>query len=144
MVKAHPGNAIRSSAERGVKGSIAKLSPREIVDAYLAAVASGDFERARKWLSDETFSSRSPISTYDSADAFIANISRVEAILEKVERRKMFVEGNEVCVILDYVTRMDKRQVWPVAHLMRVENGKITYMESFFDTREYAAMFVIE
>ncbi|MBI3897640.1 MAG: nuclear transport factor 2 family protein [Gammaproteobacteria bacterium] len=107
----------------------------------MTAFAARDFDRVRTLLADESFRSRSPISEWENADAFIDSISRVGPILEMVERRHTFAEGNEVCVILDYVTRMDQRHVWPVAHVMRVENDKIVFIESFFDARAYAAMF---
>lgn len=118
-------------------------SPAEVVDAYLAAIAAGDFARARTWLSDSGFSTRSPIAAFNDADAYIADISRVGAILERISRRKTFVDGNEVCAIVDYVTHMEQRQVSPVVHLMRVERGKIVGIESFFDARAYAEMFEV-
>lgn len=117
--------------------------PIEVVNAYLAAIAAGDFERARDFLSDLRFSTRSPIGAFNDADAYIADISRIGAILERINRRKSFVDGNEVCVIVDYVTHMEQRQVSPVAHVMRVEEGKIVSIESFFDARAYAEMFQV-
>ena len=113
----------------------------EIVDAYLAAIAARDFQRARSYLSDRGFSTRSPISTFTSADAYITDISRVGAILERLHRRKTFADGDEVCAIVDYVTHMHQRLVSPVVHLMRVQDGKIVSIESFFDARAYAEMF---
>lgn len=116
----------------------------EIVHGYLNAIAARDFQRARSFLSDGDFSTRSPISTFNNADAYIADISRIGPILENIERRKMFVDGDDVCAILDYVTRMDQRQVSPVAHWFRVVNGKIASIESFFDARAYAEMFDVD
>lgn len=126
-----------------VRLSVETFNPAEVVNAYLDAIAAGDFVRARRCLADQDFSNRSPISTFDNADAFIADISRVGAILERLERRKLFVDGNDVCVILDYVTYMEKRQVTPVVHWMRVVGGKITTIETFFDARIYEALFQI-
>lgn len=119
-------------------------TPRQIVDAYLDAIAACDFRRARAWLSDGRFSNRSPISRFYSADAYVADISRVGAILEGIERRKTFVDGNQVCVILNYITRMDRRQVTPVVHWMCVDEGRIASIETFFDAREYAAYFQVD
>jgi ketosteroid isomerase-like protein len=119
-------------------------SPAEIVDAFFDAIAARDFPRVRSLLSDDGFSTHSPIAAFNNADAYVADISRVGPILEAVQRRKTFVDGNDVCAIVDYVTRMDRRQVSPVAHLMQVHQGKITFIETFFDAREYAAMFDID
>lgn len=115
--------------------------PKQIVQAYLDAIAERDFERARRLLADERFCQRSPIASFDSADAYVADITRVGAILERIERRRMFVDGDDVCVVVNYVTRMDRRQVTPVVHWMRVERGRIASIESFFDARGYDAMY---
>lgn len=115
--------------------------PDDVVNSYLDGIAAGDFARVRSCLADSGFSNRSPISTFDNPDAFVADISRVGAILERIERRRIFVEGTDVCVILDYVTHMHKRQVTPVVHWFRVVNGKITSIETFFDARVYEELF---
>src|SRR4051812_3321336 len=114
--------------------------PQEIVADFFRAIAERDFEQVRLCLSDGGFVSRSPVSTFDNADAFINDIARVGPILEGVQTRKMFVDGNDVCAIVDYITRMDQRQVTPVVHLMRVEGDKIASVETFFDARAYAEM----
>lgn len=123
---------------------MSELSPANIVDAYFAAIAARDFERARTWLADEVFSTRSPIAAFDDADAYIADISRVGPILEGMQRRQTFVDGNHVCAIVEYVTRMDRRQVSPVVHLLRIDKGRIASIESFFDARAYAEMFDVD
>jgi len=125
----------RLAAEPGVE---------EILHAWLDAIADRDFDRARRYLADTGFEHRSPISHGDDADAYIADISRVGAILESVETRKVFARGNEVCVVVDYVTHMDKRRVTPAVHLMRIDRGKIAAIETFFDARSYAEMFTVE
>lgn len=117
------------------------LRADEIVNGYLGAIGARDFERARRFLADRGFSNRSPISSFDDADAFVADLSRVGAILERMEQRRMFVDGNEVCVILDYVTHMQRRQVTPVVHWMRIADGKIAAIETFFDARVYEELF---
>ena len=123
---------------------MAALTPSEVVNAYIDAIAARDFPRARAWLSDGRFSTRSPISAFESADAYVTDISRVGLILEGIERRRVFADGNDVCVILNYITRMDRRQVTPVVHWMRVEDGKIVSIETFFDARAYDAFFRID
>lgn len=111
---------------------------------FLAGITARDFQAVRACLADTKFSSRSPIGTFESADAYVADISRVGPILEGVERRKTFVDGNDVCAVVDYVTRMDRRQVSPVVHLMHIERGKINSIETFFDATGYVAMFEVD
>lgn len=123
---------------------MSRPTPRELVAAYFEAFAARDFERMLTYLSDQRFSYRSPIATFDRAEAFVRDISRIGPILEAIERRKTFCEGNDVCSILDFKTRMDRLQVTPVVHLATVEDGKIVAIETFFDAREYAKLFEVE
>jgi hypothetical protein len=117
------------------------MQPREVVQAYLDAVEARDFECARRYLADVHFHYRSPISGFDNADAFIADVSRIGAILEKIVRRKTFVEGDEVCSILDFVTRLSGPETTAVVQVARVEAGKIVDLEVLFDASRYRELF---
>jgi len=117
-------------------------APEEIVSALLHAFEARDFELARTFLSDDAFSYQSPIESFTSADAFISNISRVGPILERIERCKTFVSGNEVCSVLKVHTTMDTLNAAPVVQLVTVVDGKITAMEAIFDATEYNRMIV--
>lgn len=119
-------------------------APDEVLHEFVDAIAAHDFTRARRCLSDADFTHRSPISHGRNPDTFVADISRVGAILDGVEPRTTFVSGNEACAILNYVTHMDKRRVTPVVHWVSVADGKITSLETFFDARAYAEMFTVE
>jgi len=120
---------------------MAQPAPREVVDAFLRALGERDFEHARRFLSGEHFATRSPIGTFCDADSYIEDISRVGPILERIERRRLFAEGDQVCAVVDFVTRMDRRYVSPVVFVMQVEDGKIVSIESFFDASGYTEMF---
>jgi predicted SnoaL-like aldol condensation-catalyzing enzyme len=119
-------------------------TPVEVVSAYLDAFESRDFERARQYLSDTDFHYHSPVSDADNADAFTINISRLGPILERIERRKVFTQGNEVCVIMHLITTMESMKDVPVVELATVVDGKISDMEVFFDASEYNKMFDID
>ena len=123
---------------------MSRPTPRQTVDAYFDALRARDFDRVRACLSDDRFSYRSPISHFDRADAFVRDISRIGPILEGIERRKTFCEGNDVCCIADFKTRMASLQVTPVVHWATVEDGKIVAIETFFDAREYAKLFEVD
>jgi hypothetical protein len=117
-------------------------TPEEIVSALLDAFEARDFELARTFLSDDAFSYRSPIESFTNADAFISNISRVGPILERIERRKTFVNGNDVCSVLKIRTTMETLNATPVVQLATVVAGKITAIEAIFDATEYNKMIV--
>jgi predicted SnoaL-like aldol condensation-catalyzing enzyme len=119
-------------------------TPVEVVNAYLDAFEDRDFERARQYLSDTSFHYHSPVSDAGNADAFTINISRLGPILERLERRKVFTQGNEVCVIMHLITTMEHLKDVAVVQLVTVVDGKITDMEVFFDASEYNKMFDID
>jgi len=118
-------------------------TPVAVVNAYLDAFEDRDFERARQYLSDTDFHYHSPVSDADNADAFTINISRLGPILERIERRKVFTQGTEVCVIMHLITTMEHLKDVPVVQLTKVVEGRITDMEVFFDASEYNKMFDI-
>jgi hypothetical protein len=117
-------------------------APEDVVNALFDAFEARDFERARGFLSDETFSYQSPIESFNNADAFIANISRVGPILERIEHCKTFVKGNDVCSVLKIHTTMDKLNAAQVAQITTVLDGRIIAMEAIFDATEYNKMIV--
>ena len=116
----------------------------KIVTAYLDALEDRDFEQLRTFLSDTGFSYRSPVSMADNADDYIIIISRVGPILERIERVRTFVDGDDVCSILRFRTTMESLKEVPVVQLTSVANGKIVAIEVFFDASEYNKMFDFE
>jgi limonene-1,2-epoxide hydrolase len=114
------------------------------VEGHLRAVAARDFDRARTYLADRGFSYRSPLSRHADADQFIADISRVWPILEGIDVRRTFADGDAVCTILDYRVRPSSLQIVPVAQLARVSGGRIVELEAIFDASDYRRMGEVE
>ncbi|MDH3832435.1 MAG: nuclear transport factor 2 family protein [Gammaproteobacteria bacterium] len=123
---------------------MSETAAEKIVTAYLDALENRDFERLRSFLSDTGFSYRSPVSKADNADDYTLIISRVGPIIEKIERVRNFVDGDDVCSILRFRTTMDTLKEVPVVQLTSVVNGKIVAIEIFFDASEYNKMFELE
>ena len=123
---------------------MSETAAEKIVTAYLDALENRDFERLRSFLSDTGFSYRSPVSKADNADDYTLIISRVGPIIEKIERVRTFVDGDDVCSILRFRTTMDSLKEVPVVQLTSVVNGKIVAIEIFFDASEYNKMFEFE
>lgn len=130
---------VRGFAAVGMRMS--QQSPESIVTAFIDAIEARDFECARRYLSDTQFSYHSPVSRTDDADTFVIIISRVGPILEGIERRRTFVDGNNVCSILNYRTTMEALQEVPVVQLATVADGKIVALEALFDASAYNRMF---
>ena len=123
---------------------MSETAAEKIVTAYLDALENRDFERLRRFLSDTGFSYRSPVSKADNADDYTLIISRVGPIIEKIERVRNFVDGDDVCSILRFRTTMDTLKEVPVVQLTSVVNGKIVAIEIFFDASEYNKMLEFE
>lgn len=117
------------------------MQPQEIVAAYLDAIASHDYEGARRYLADSGFSYESPIARFDSADAFMEYSAMTMGILQGVERVKTFADGPDVCnFLILHIQVSDKEQVKLVTW-SRVEQGRIRRMETLFDARIYQTLF---
>jgi ketosteroid isomerase-like protein len=114
--------------------------PRQVVNSYLEALGRRDNEAARAYLSDQGFSYVSPIAQFDDADDFTASMEGVGAILHSIKTLHCFVDGNDVCHILDFKVSMSGYQTRRVAQLAHVEAGRITHIEAIFDASEYRRM----
>ena len=118
-------------------------TPADVVDAYFAAFADRDFDRLRDCLTDGAFSHRSPIAAIDDANTFAAYMSRIGPVLEGLQRRRTFVDGDEVCAIVDYRIRLSELMLVPVVTWFKTGGGRIVAIETFFDATEYRRMIEI-
>ena len=112
-----------------------------VVDAFIAACSAFDFERARTLLADAGFGYSSPISRFDSADAFIEHLTLTSAIVHSVTTRKVFVDGEDVCHFLAYRLQLSDKLSVPVVQWARVRDGRIRHIEALFDASEYRNLF---
>jgi hypothetical protein len=111
---------------------------RRVVSAFQQAVGRGDFATARTLLRDD-LSFRGPIGTFDNADALMDALQKLQGSVERVDTRKVFADGNDVCVLFDLVTKTPGGTAL-VAEWYRVDGGKIAMMRAMFDARPFAAM----
>ena len=119
---------------------MATVEPAYIVETYLKAFEHGDFDRVRSCLAD-TFTYQGPTAGFNDPESFIENIWHVGQIIHHIEIRKTFVEGNDVCTIMNFHVHLYERRSVPVVQWAKVEDGKIRTIEVFFDASDYLAMF---
>ncbi len=122
-------------------GQTAIVQPREIVDAYLDAIARHDIDTARGYLADRGFHYESPLRASTSADAFMEYNALRMGILQGVERIKVFVDGPDVCTFLVRPSRFLEKERVKVVNWCRVEEGRVVRMDVPFDTRIYHTLF---
>jgi hypothetical protein len=115
--------------------------PLSVVEAYLNARDAFDFERARGLLADSGFHFSSPIATFDSADSFIQHSALAGGIVQSIMRRKVFVDGPDICHFLTLRIQISEKQSVDVAQWAHVEQGRILRIESVFDATLYRTLF---
>jgi len=141
------GSQFLPPAERRNKGRAApgkaqsEAAALALVKAFLDAIEQRDFERATRCLSTQGFRYVGPTRTFDRADLCMQDLSRVGSILRRIEWRKIFVDGNDVCVIFDLLSTMPGLDVVRIAAWFHVLAGRIAALEVFFDAHPYASMF---
>ena len=115
---------------------MASEGPADVVERFTSAWTSKDFQTARALLSDG-LDFKGPIDTFDNADAYMAAIQRLAEIVNGIETRKLFVDGQDVCVIYDMITATPAGTV-PIAEWHQVRDGKIARIRVYFDSRPFA------
>ena len=113
--------------------------PAEVVQGFMRAMGKGDFVAARKYL-DDNLSFRGPIETFQSADAYLESLKKLHPIIERVEMQKMFVDGSDVCLLYDMVTKTSAGTAF-IAEWHHVKGATIAAIRVVFDARPFAAMF---
>ena len=113
---------------------------KRLVDEYLDAIGSHDYERARGLLADEEFSYESPISSFSSADDFMQHMSLLGGIIHEIEHLKVFVDGDDVCHFLVFVTQLSDKESTKVVQWAQVADGRIRRIEVLFDAHWYRQM----
>jgi hypothetical protein len=112
---------------------------RSVGEGYFDAWTSGDFETARSFVHDDlTF--RGPFETFERADDFFQSLRRVGGgLLERAEKKRVFADGQDVCIIYDFVAK-EPVGASPTVEWYRVRDGKISGIQIVFDTRPFAAL----
>jgi hypothetical protein len=113
--------------------------PTEIVQGFIQAVGTGDWVAARKYLADD-LSFQGPIDTFQRPEPYLESLGKLHDIVERVEVKKMFEDGDDVCLLYDMVTRMPAGTAF-IAEWHQVKRGRIAAIRVVFDARPFAAMF---
>jgi SnoaL-like domain len=109
-----------------------------VAEGFFDAWTSKDFERARTLLHDD-LSFEGPIESFSDADSYIASLKQLSGIITGTEKQKVFVDGDDVCVIYDLKTVPVPRS--RTCEWYRVGGDKIASVSVVFDARPFAPMF---
>jgi hypothetical protein len=114
-------------------------SAKEIVEQYKTAMGRGDFTAARHLLHDDLLF-EGPIDTFNRADEYLEASKRLATIIERIDVKKMFADGNDVCVLYEMVTNTPAGTAF-IVDWYQVRGAKIGALRAVFDARPFAAMF---
>ena len=110
----------------------------QVADGFFDAWTSKDFQRARSLLHEDV-SFEGPIDSFSDADSYLASLRQLSGIVIGAEKRKVFVDGDDVCVIYDLKTApvpSSRTSEW-----YRVRDRKIASVSVVFDARPFAPLF---
>jgi hypothetical protein len=106
-----------------------------VAAAYFEAWQARDFDRLRALLADDVVFD-GPLAHLDNADDCVDGLQGMSKIMEKLDVKKRFVDGDDVITWFDLHTSVAD----PVAtaNWSHVEGGKITAIRVAFDARGLA------
>jgi limonene-1,2-epoxide hydrolase len=99
---------------------------------YIDAVGEGRLEDVRELLHPDVTFEGAGSSTLHGADAYVAALERLSPIIARNEIRRVFGDGDETCVIYDFVT---DTPVGPVRSIewLTFEDDRIATIRLLFD-----------
>ena len=106
--------------------------------AYIEAVGQKQFERVATLLHPDV-EFKMPGRAVTGAQAYVASLQRLAPILLRNDVKKTVVEGQDVCVIYDFVTDTAAGAV-PSVEWLRVEDGRIRSIQLVFHSQPWSAV----
>jgi hypothetical protein len=84
-------------------GGMRMSKANEIIANFQQALGKGDFGAARSLLQDD-LSFRGPFETFDRPEPYLESLRKLHHIIQHIDMKKAFADGNDVCVLYDMVT----------------------------------------
>ena len=112
---------------------------KETVLGFQQAMGKGDWKGARGFLAND-LNFVGPFESFSKADDYMAALQKLHHIVERVEPKKMFVDGEDVCMLYDMVTNPPAGTAF-ISEWYKVNAGKISAVRVVFDARPFAPMF---
>jgi len=109
------------------------MNPKEIVLAYIEALDRHDWPTAGKHLAANIHIKGPAGEAFRNVDEFL---SMMEKQAGKYDIKKIFVDGNDVCLLYDFSTKTVSTffSSW-----YQVKDGKIVSIQTVFDPRVFSA-----
>jgi hypothetical protein len=115
------------------------MNSKEVVMGYKDALGSGDWKAARNFLKDD-MKFKGPIAEYDKPEPLIEDLKRLHDIVKSVDMKKVFVDGDDVCLLYDLVTDTPAGTAF-ICEWYHLNGSKVASLTVVFDARPFAPMF---
>src|SRR6266513_3406376 len=112
---------------------------KDIVMAFQKALGKGYMAGARTYLHDD-LSFVGPFEAFQRPEPYLEALGKLHPIVARVEPRRTFVDGDDVCVLYDMVTNTPAGTAF-ICEWYRVRGDKIGSIRAVFDARPFAPMF---
>ncbi|HEY4392903.1 MAG TPA: nuclear transport factor 2 family protein [Polyangia bacterium] len=104
---------------------------KKLALAYLEAVAKQQYDQVEGVLAPD-LRFRGPASSFASGEELVTALKRLAAIHVRSDVRRVFVDGDDVCVIYDFVTDTAAGAL-PAVEWLRFEGGRISAIDLYYD-----------
>lgn len=103
------------------------------VMSYIEAMGSRDYATVRNYLADNVRVKGPAGESFRSPDEFLKMMEQQSG---KYDIKKVFVDGNDVCLLYDFIT---PKVTTFFCSWYQVKDGKITSIQTVFDPRAFSA-----
>lgn len=104
---------------------------KQVAIEYIEACGRKDYDTLSRLLAP-TMTFVGPGNALTGAAPYLAVLRRLGPVWVRSEIKKVFVDGDEICVIYDFVTETPAGAV-PIVEWLRIENGQVASVTLFFD-----------
>ena len=111
---------------------------KKLALAYLEAVARQQYDTVEGFLAPD-LRFRGPAMTRSSARDFLAALKRLAAIHVRNDVKRVFVDGDHVCVIYDFVTDTSAGAL-PTVEWLQFDGGRISSIDLYYDRLPWQAV----
>lgn len=106
---------------------------KEVVEKFQRAMGAGDWKAARACLKDD-LEFRGPLDTFHRADDYVAALQKLYPMVEKVDVKRTFADGDDVVILCDLHFRPPMPTMY-VVEWYGVAGDKISRVQVVFDPR---------
>jgi ketosteroid isomerase-like protein len=107
-----------------------------LATGYVEAVGRNDYD-ALSGLFDPDVEFHGPYVTLRGAGEYLTALRRLAAVRLRHDVRKVFADGNDVCVIYDFVTDTAAGAV-PFVEWLTFDRGRLRAIRLYFDREQFA------